>query len=104
MFRGIFRRALSHVQESAEMLGKKALQSRINVAQDVLEGANVKAALSKQGKKTLRLPSQNSSQFYSNNITLHTKVTYSTYNINVTKLQNQHYLQFVVLHYFHEGY
>ena len=36
IFRGIFRWALPHVQQSAEMPGKKALQTGINVEQDVL--------------------------------------------------------------------
>ena len=62
MFRGLFRWALPHIQQGAKMLGKKALQTGVNVAQDLLAGENVKAALSKQGKKALGLPSQNSSQ------------------------------------------
>ena len=44
------------------MLGKRAVQTGVDDAQDVLAGENVKAALTKQGKKALGLSSQNSSQ------------------------------------------
>ena len=44
------------------MLGKKALQTGVDVAQDVLAGEKLKTAVTKQGRKFLGLPSQNSSQ------------------------------------------
>ena len=43
------------------MLGKKALKTGVIVAQDALARENVKAVLTKQGKKALGLPSQNTS-------------------------------------------
>ena len=36
IFRGLFRWAVPHLQQGAKALGKKALQSGVNVAQDVL--------------------------------------------------------------------
>ena len=44
------------------MIGKKALQTRVNVAQDVLDGDNIKTAVHKRTKQALGLPSQNSLQ------------------------------------------
>ena len=44
------------------MLGKRALQTGVEVAQDVLAGENVKTATKKRAKQALGLPSQNSSQ------------------------------------------
>ena len=44
------------------MLGKKALQTGVDVAQDVLAGENVKTATQKRAKQALGLPFQNSSQ------------------------------------------
>jgi len=44
------------------MLGKKALQTGVSVAQDVLAGENLKTATKKRAKQALSLPSQNSSQ------------------------------------------
>ena len=38
IFRGLFRFAVPHLQQGTKMLGKKALQTGVDVAQDVLEG------------------------------------------------------------------
>ena len=62
IFRGLFRWAVPHLKQGAEMLGKKALQTGVNVAQDVLAGENLKTAVKRQGKKALGLTSQNSPQ------------------------------------------
>ena len=53
---------MPHLQQGARILGKKALQTGVNVAQDVLAGENVKTATKKRAKLALSLPSQNSSQ------------------------------------------
>ena len=37
IFRGLFRWAMPHLQQGAKGIGKKALQTGVNVAQDVLE-------------------------------------------------------------------
>ena len=60
IFKGFFRWAMPHLQQGAKVLCKKALQTGVDVTQDVLAGENVKAALTKQGKKALGLPSQDS--------------------------------------------
>ena len=39
--KGLFRWAMPHLQQSAKVLGKKALQTGVQVAQDVLGGSNV---------------------------------------------------------------
>ena len=44
------------------MQGKKAWQTGVDFAQDVLAGENLKTAVTKQGLKILGLPSQNSLQ------------------------------------------
>ena len=62
IFKGLFRWAMPHLQQSAKMLGKRALQTGVQVAQDVLGGENVKTATKKRAKQALGLPSQNSSQ------------------------------------------
>ena len=62
IFRGLFRWAVPHLQHGAKMLGKKALQTGVDVAQNMLAGENLKTAVTKQGRKFLGLPSQNSSQ------------------------------------------
>ena len=62
IFKGLFRWAMPHLQQGAKMLGKKALQTGVQVAQDVLGGENVKTATNKRAKQALGLPSQNSSQ------------------------------------------
>ena len=54
---------MPHLQQGAKVLGKKALQTGVQVAQDVLEGDNVKTAVSKRAKQALSdMSSQNSSQ------------------------------------------
>ena len=62
IFKGLFRWALPHVQQGAKMLGKKALQTGVDVAQDVLAGENPKTATKKRAKQALGLSSQDSPQ------------------------------------------
>ena len=62
IFKGLFRWAMPHSQQGAKMLGKRALQTGVDVAQDVLAGENVKTATNKRAKQALGLPSQNSSR------------------------------------------
>ena len=62
IFKGLFRWAVPHLKQGAKMLGKKALQTGVNVAQDVLAGENLKTAVKRQGKKALGPTSQNSPQ------------------------------------------
>ena len=63
IFKGLFRWAIPHLQQGAKMLGKKALQTGAQVAQDVLDGDDVKTAVSKRTKQALDdMTSQNSSQ------------------------------------------
>ena len=53
IFKGLFRWAVPHLQQGAKMLGKKALQTSVNVAQDVLAGENLKTAVAKHGKQAI---------------------------------------------------
>ena len=54
---------MPHLQQGAKMLGKKSLQTGVQVGQDVLEGDNVKTAVRKRAKQALGdVTSQNSSQ------------------------------------------
>ena len=53
---------MPHLQQGAKVIGRKALQTGVNVAQDVLDGDNIKKAISKQAKQVLGLPAQNSLQ------------------------------------------
>ena len=46
-FKGLFPWAMPHLQQGAKVLGKKALQTGVQVAQYVLEGNNVNTALAK---------------------------------------------------------
>ena len=65
IFRGLFRWAMPHLQQGAKVIGKKALQTGVNVVQDVLDGEkqkNRKTAVHKRTKQALNLPSQNSLQ------------------------------------------
>ena len=62
IFRGLFRWAVSHLQEGAKMLGKKVFQTGVDVAQDVLAGENLKTATKKRAKQALGLLSQDSPQ------------------------------------------
>ena len=62
IFRGLFRWAMPHLQQGAKVIGKKALQTGVNVVQDVLDGDSIKTAVHKRTKQALGLPSQNSLQ------------------------------------------
>ena len=53
MCKGLFRWAMPHLQQGAKVLGKKALQTGVQVAQDVLEGNNVNTALAKRGREAI---------------------------------------------------
>ena len=54
---------MPHLRQGAKVLGKKALQTGVNVAQDVIEGKDIKAAVSKRAKQALAdITSQNSPQ------------------------------------------
>ena len=59
IFKGLFRWAMPHLQQGA----KRALQTGAQVAQDVLNGDDVKTAVSKRTKQALGdMTSQNTSQ------------------------------------------
>ena len=61
IFRGLFRWAMPHLRQGAKVLGKNALQT--GVAQDVIEGKDVKTAVSKRAKQALSdITSQHSPQ------------------------------------------
>ena len=63
IFRGLFRWAMPHLRQGARVLGKKALQTGVNVAQDVIEGKDVKRAVRKRAKQALSdITSQSSPQ------------------------------------------
>ena len=53
IFKGLFRWAMPHLQQGAKVIGRKALQTGVNVAQDVLDGDNIKTAISKQAKQAI---------------------------------------------------
>ena len=53
---------MPQLRQGAKVIGKNALQTGVNVAQDVLDGDNIKKAVSKQAKQALGLPAQNSLQ------------------------------------------
>ena len=67
IFKGLFRWAMPHLQQGAKMLGKKALQTGVDVAQDVLAGENLRSQVLvkkvQKGKhnqeKTVRLQARN---------------------------------------------
>ena len=44
---------MPHLRQGAKVLGKKALQTGVNVAQYVVEGKDAKAAVSKRAKQAL---------------------------------------------------
>ena len=50
IFKGLFRWAMPHLQQGAKVIGRKALQTGANVAQDVLDGDNIKTAVHKRTK------------------------------------------------------
>lgn len=62
IFRGLFRRAMPHLQQGTKVIGEKALQTSVQVAQDFVDEHNIKTAVRKRTKQALGLPSQNSSQ------------------------------------------
>ena len=62
IFKGPFRWAMSHLLQGAKMLGKRALQTGVQVCQDMLARENVKTATKKRAKQALGLPFQNFSQ------------------------------------------
>ena len=54
---------MPHLQRGAKVIGRKALQTGVNVAQDVLCGDNIKTAISKQAKQAIgNMTSQKSQQ------------------------------------------
>ena len=53
IFKGLFRWAMPHFQQSAKLIGKKALQTGFNVAQDVVHGDNIKTTIRKQAKQAI---------------------------------------------------
>ena len=53
IFKGLFRWAMPHSQQGAKVLGKNALQTGAQLAQDVLEGNNVNTALAKLSKEAI---------------------------------------------------
>ena len=60
-FKGLFRWATPHLRQGVKALGKKALQTGVNVAQDMLAEENLKTATAKRVKQALSdMPSQNS--------------------------------------------
>ena len=63
IFKGLFRWAMPYIRQGAKMLGKKALKTGVNVAQDVIEGKDIKATVSKRVEQALGdITSQNSPQ------------------------------------------
>ena len=59
IFKGLFRWAVPCLKQGAKALGKKALKTGVNVVQDVLEGENVQAAVTKRGKQANDIVSHN---------------------------------------------
>ena len=53
---------MPHLQQGSKVIGKKALQTGVNVAQDVLDGGDIKKAIRTQAKQSLGLSAQNSLQ------------------------------------------
>ena len=51
--KGLFCWAMPHLKEGAKVLGKNALQTEVQVAQDVLAGNNVNTALAKRNKEAI---------------------------------------------------
>ena len=50
--RTLFRWAMPHLKQGAKVIGKKALKTGVNVAQDV-DGDNLKTAVSKQAEQAV---------------------------------------------------
>ena len=53
IFKGLLHWAMPHLQQGAKRLGKRALQTGAQVAQDVLERNNVNTALAKRSKEAI---------------------------------------------------
>ena len=53
IFKGLFRWAMPHLQQGAKVIGKQALQTGVQVAQDVLEGNKVNIALAKRSREAI---------------------------------------------------
>ena len=53
IFEGLFFWVMPHLQQGAKVLGKKALRTGVQVAQDVLEGNNVNTALAKRSREAI---------------------------------------------------
>ena len=63
IFRGLFRWAVPHLKQGAKILGKKALQTGVNIAQDVMDGKQFKTTVGERAKQVIsELASQNPSQ------------------------------------------
>ena len=64
-----------HLQQGAKMLGKKALQTGVDVAQDLLAGENLKTATKKRAKRALGV---------------HKRLSYVAYNSCLGENRTQH--------------
>ena len=53
IFKGLFCWAMPHLQQGTKVLGKKALQTGVQVTQDVLEGDNVNTGLAKRSREAI---------------------------------------------------
>ena len=53
IFKGLFRWATPHLQQGAKVPGKKALQTGVQFAQDVLDGDHVNTALAKRSREAI---------------------------------------------------
>ena len=53
---------MPHLQQGTKVIGEKALQTSVQVAQDFLDEHNIKTAVRKRTKQALGLHSQNSFQ------------------------------------------
>ena len=53
---------MPHLQQGAKVIGQKALQTGVNVVQDVRDEDNIKTAVHKHTRQALGLPFQNSLQ------------------------------------------
>jgi len=52
-FKGLVRWAMPHLKQGTKVIGKKGLQTDVNVAQDVPDGDNLKTAVSKQAEQAI---------------------------------------------------
>ena len=53
IFKGLFRWAMPHLQQGAKVLGRKVLQTGVQVPQDVLEENNVNTALVRRSREAI---------------------------------------------------